>query len=137
MFKSKDNLDKQVQKVESETISSIIDQNMTITGELTFKGKTRIDGTFSGDINGEHLVLSSTGKITGDINVTSFICHGTIEGNILAGMVTARKGCTIRGKLKSDNLIVEPGASLDGEVKTTLENHPGNESKESTDTIST
>lgn len=121
MFKNKDSLEKQIQKVESETISSIVDQNMQINGELAFKGKTRIDGSVTGNINGEHLILSQSGTIVGDIEVTSFVCHGTIEGNVSAEMVTARKGCSIHGKVVTANLVVEPGAALDGEVKTIKE----------------
>lgn len=118
MFKSKDDLDKEVQKAENEAISSIVDQSMSISGELAFKGKTRIDGTINGNITGEHLVLSKSGKIIGDVKVHSFICHGSIDGNISADIVTARKGCVIQGKLEAGNLTVEPGATLDGEVKT-------------------
>lgn len=121
MFKNKDHLEKQIQKVESETISSIVDQNMTINGELSFKGKTRIDGNVNGNISGEHLILSQSGVITGDITVASFVCHGIIEGNVTAEIVTARKGSSIRGRVETANLVVEPGAALDGEVKTVSE----------------
>ncbi len=121
MFKNKDNLEKQIQKVESETISSIVDQNMTISGELSFKGKTRIDGAVSGNITGEHLILSQSGTIIGDIYVSSFVCHGSIEGNVNADIVTARKGSSIQGSVTAANLVVEPGAALDGEVKTVSE----------------
>ncbi len=124
MFKNKDNLEKQIQKVESETISSIVDQNMTINGELSFKGKTRIDGTVTGNITGEHLILSQSGTITGDISVSSFVCHGSIEGNVNADIVTARKGSSIQGRVTAANLVVEPGAALDGEVKTVSEPSP-------------
>lgn len=124
MFTIKNRLAKQIQKDDRETISSIVDQNMIITGELAFKGKTRIDGTVNGTINGEHLILSRSGIINGEVNVTSFICHGSIEGTVYAGTVTARKGCLIQGKLETKNLIVEPGASLDGEVKTAREVAP-------------
>jgi len=117
MFNKKDSLEKKLQQAESETITSIIDKTMTVRGEITFKGKTRIDGTINGDISGEHLILSESGKIVGDIKVSSFICHGTIEGNIVANLVTARKGCAIHGRLEATSLSVEPGASLDGEVK--------------------
>lgn len=118
MFKNKDNLEKQIQKVESETISSIVDQNMTISGELSFKGKTRIDGAVTGNITGEHLILSQSGVINGDISVSSFVCHGSIDGNVNADIVTARKGSSIHGRVTTANLVVEPGAALDGEVKT-------------------
>lgn len=120
MFNKKDGLDKEMQKAESETISSIIDKSMSISGEISFKGKTRIDGTINGDISGEHLILSESGKVVGDVKVSSFICHGSIEGNIKASLVTAKKGCSIHGKLEAGSLSVEPGAALDGEVRTTV-----------------
>jgi len=124
MFNKKDSLEKKLQQAESETITSIIDKTMTVRGEVTFKGKTRIDGTINGDITGEHLILSESGKIIGDIKVSSFICHGTIEGNIVANLVTARKGCAIHGRLEATSLSVEPGASLDGEVKAASKAQP-------------
>jgi len=117
MFSKKNGFDKEMQKAENETISSIIDKSMTVSGEMSFKGKTRIDGTINGNVSGEHLILSESGKIAGDIEVSSFICHGHLEGNITAKLVTARKGCSIIGKLEAGSLTVEPGATLDGEVK--------------------
>ena len=117
MFSKKNGFDKEMQKAENETISSIIDKTMSISGEMSFKGKTRIDGTINGNITGEHLILSESGKIIGDVKVSSFICHGYLEGNIAAKLVTAQKGCSIIGKLEAASLTVEPGATLDGEVK--------------------
>ena len=117
MFTKKNGLDKEMQKAENETISSIVDKTMSLSGEMSFKGKTRIDGTMNGNITGEHLILSESGKITGDVQVSSFICHGYLEGNVTAKLVTAKKGCSIIGKLEAASLTVEPGATLDGEVK--------------------
>lgn len=117
MFSKKEDIEKEIQKVESEAISSIIDKSMVITGQVTFKGKTRIDGAINGNIDGEHLILSKEGKVNGDINVSSFICQGTLVGNIDAKILTAKKGCSMKGKLIAGSLTVEPGASLDGEIK--------------------
>lgn len=114
--KKPDTLDKEIQKAEGEAISSIIDKSMTITGEIAFKGKAMIDGSINGNINGEHLILSKSGKIVGDIHVASFTCHGELQGNIQASIVVARKECAIRGKLEAGSLTVEPGALLDGEI---------------------
>ena len=125
MFKTKNNLAKQFQKVENETISSIVDQNMTINGELIFKGKARIEGTVNGNISGEHLILSQSGRVNGDIDVATFVCHGTIEGNVIADMVTAKKCSSIHGRVAAANLVVEPGAALDGEIKTISESATG------------
>jgi len=117
MFGKSGNVEQEMKKVESEAISSIIDKSMTITGEIAFKGKARIDGTINGNIDGEHLILSETGKVVGDITVSSFNCYGALEGNVKAGMVTARKDCSIKGKLEAESLTVEPGASIQGEIR--------------------
>ena len=109
--------DQEMKKVESEAITSIIDKTMTITGGITFKGKARIDGVVNGNIEGEHLVLSETGRINGDIIVSSFNCYGIIEGNIKTSMLTARKDCSIKGKLEAGSLTVESGAAIQGEIK--------------------
>lgn len=114
---SKDDVQEEIQKAESEAISSIIDKTMKITGEMTFQGKTRIDGTIQGNISGEHLILSESGRVTGDISASSFNCFGTLEGNVKANIITARKNCSIHGKLEAGSLTVEPGAALDGEIK--------------------
>ncbi len=118
MFSKKDDgIQEKMQKAESEAISSIIDKSMTINGEISFQGKTRIDGVVNGNINGEHLVLSGTGKVIGDIVASSFNCFGILEGNVKASIITARKDCTIHGRLEAGSLTVEPGACLDGEIK--------------------
>lgn len=117
MFGKAMNVEQEMKKVESEAISSIIDKSMTVNGEIVFKGKARVDGTINGNIEGEHLILSETGKVVGDVTVSSFNCYGSLEGNIKTNMLTARKNCSIHGKLEATSLTVEPGASIQGEIK--------------------
>jgi cytoskeletal protein CcmA (bactofilin family) len=117
LFTNKDDPEKEFQKAEDEAIASIIDQSASINGDLTFQGKTRIDGQMEGNIKGKHLILTKSGTIKGDIELTSFVCHGSMTGNIKSKIVTAKKGCSINGKLEAESLTVEPGASIDGEIK--------------------
>ena len=116
-------LEKEMQQAEGEAISSIIDKNMSITGDISFQGKAMIDGSINGNITGDHLILSKSGRITGDIHVTSFTGHGELIGDIQATIVTARKGGSIRGKIEAGTLTVEPGALLDGEIRTAMQEH--------------
>jgi len=117
VFGKKDDLTQDMQKAENEAISSIIDTTMTITGEISFKGKTRVDGRIVGNVQGEHLILSKSGTIEGDITVSSFVCHGSLKGNAKANIITLRKECSIVGRLEANSLTVDPGASVDGEIK--------------------
>ena len=117
IFNKKDDLHAEAAKASKEAISAIISKDMKITGELEFKGKARIDGSIEGNITGEYLVLSDTGKVKGDIVLDSLVCHGTVEGNIKAKLVTAQSTAVIIGKLEAGNLTVESGAILEGEIK--------------------
>ena len=117
LFNKKDSFEQESERAEKVTISSIIDTKMVMKGELLFEGKAQIDGTVEGNIKGEHLVLSECGKIIGDVKVSTFVCHGSLEGNIKSSMLSARKTCRIHGRIESNSLNVEPGARLDGEVK--------------------
>ncbi len=121
IFSHKDEAEKEFQKAEGEAISSILDKSIKLNGEFSFKGKTRIDGTIDGNISGEHLILSNTGTINGDVEVASFVCHGVIKGNIKSNFITAKKGSSIHGKVEAGSLTVEPGASLDGEIKAAMQ----------------
>ncbi|HBH27272.1 MAG TPA: cell shape determination protein CcmA [Desulfofustis sp.] len=120
MFNKKTDPKQVAEMAEKETITSIISKSMIVKGEISFEGKARIDGIVEGNVSGKHLILSETGSIKGDIKVTSLVSHGPIEGNISADLVTAKKGSSLHGKIATGNLAVEPGAAIDGEVKTTV-----------------
>ncbi len=124
IFSKKNSFEQESKKADKEAISSIIDARMIMKGELLFEGKTRIDGTVEGNIKGEHLILSEVGKVHGNIHVSTFVCHGTVEGNITASLVTACKSCRINGIIESNNLSVEPGAALSGEMKIATREEP-------------
>jgi cytoskeletal protein CcmA (bactofilin family) len=116
LFTKKNSLEEDVNRVSKEAISCIISQDMHITGEISFKGKARLDGSVDGNIKGEYLVLSETGRINGDLELEALVCRGTVEGNVNAKLVTAHITSVIRGKLTSKNLTVEPGATIEGEI---------------------
>lgn len=117
LFSKKDDYSKESQAAEKEAITSIVDAKMVIKGEISFEGKARVDGVVEGDIKGDHLILSKTGKVKGDITSTSCVCHGRLEGNLSAKLVTACKSSEILGSLEAGSLTVEPGAAISGEIR--------------------
>ncbi len=119
LFSKKNDFDQETARAEKEVIASIIDTKMTVSGELSFSGKARIDGTVEGNVKGEHLILSESGRVIGDITASSLVCHGTVEGNTNANLLNARKSCRIHGRIEATSLTVEPGAELNGEIKVT------------------
>jgi cytoskeletal protein CcmA (bactofilin family) len=100
-----------------EAISSIIGLEMAVNGDISFKGRMKVDGKIIGNVKGEHLILSNTGVITGDVDTDIFICQGRVDGNVKVKKMTVMKKGGINGKLEAVELEVEFGASLSGEIK--------------------
>lgn len=119
LFSKNNKLPTQTGSSSAGVITSVIAKDMRVTGELSFKGKARIDGIVEGNIKGEHLVLSESARIYGDLELVSLICHGSIEGNVKAQQVTTHNTASLHGNLAAASLTVEPGAKLNGEISAT------------------
>lgn len=102
---------------DNEPITSILDKNMQITGDVTYRGKARVDGRIEGNVSGEYLVLSEAGIISGDVEAETVICHGRIDGNVKAAKFNAKETAVITGRIEVEDLSVDFGASLSGEIK--------------------
>lgn len=111
--------DKKESSIPSQTtpISSIIGQDMTITGDLAFTSKIQLDGKIEGNLSGDCLVLSATGKVIGDVEANTIICYGQINGNIKVGELFLKKSGVINGRVETSDLSVESGGALNGEIK--------------------
>jgi len=131
-FTKKEILPQQISRNANDVISSIVSKEMRVTGEISFKGKARIDGIVEGNIKGEHLVLSQTGKVYGDLELVSLICHGSIEGNVKAQQLTMHSTAALHGNLAAVSLTVEPGAKLNGEITASSQQQAGSQPTPST-----
>jgi len=100
-----------------ETTPSIIGKEMTLVGDVCFKGKLRLDGKIKGNIMGDYLILGETGHVSGDIEVAHFTCQGRVEGNVNVKKLHVIKEGNINGKVETNDLSVESGAVLNGEIK--------------------
>ena len=103
--------------VDKGPINSILDEGMAVAGNLSFKGKARVDGRIEGNVSGDYLILSESGIIIGDIEVQVFVCQGRVDGNIKAEKLHAQNAAKISGSLDVIDLTVDSGASLNGDVK--------------------
>jgi cytoskeletal protein CcmA (bactofilin family) len=97
--------------------TSILATEMSVLGNITFKGSLRLDGKVEGNVKGEQLILGITGRVIGDIDAADVVCHGHVEGNVTAKKLYVMKGSTISGSVDTPDLSVESGAQLNGEIK--------------------
>lgn len=100
-----------------DAITSIIGKDMQLVGDLSFKGRLRLDGRAEGNIKGEYLILGEEGVVNGDVACDIFVCSGKVEGNVNVKKLHVIKGGVISGKVETLDLTVESGAFLNGEVK--------------------
>ena len=104
-------------ETKSEMITSVIGADMQLVGDVSFKGKLRLDGKAEGHIRGEYLILGETGTISGDVVVNTFVCSGRVEGTVNVKKLYVVKSGFIQGKVETMDLAVESGAVLNGEIK--------------------
>lgn len=114
--KRKDRVKSRFSDSDKNAITGIINEGMIITGNISFRGKVRIDGEIQGDIKGESLILSESGTIKGEVEIGSFICYGRVEGNVIAERLLVKKTASIEGKMDITELSIDAGASLMGNV---------------------
>lgn len=104
-------------KSNPDAISTILGEGTEITGDMSFKDTMRVDGQFDGNLNGDHLIVSATGKILGDVVATSCVCYGQIVGNLTVEKLQVKATGRIDGTVSTDDLEVESGSILSGEIR--------------------
>ncbi len=102
-----------------QTADSRIDFETTIEGKIEFKGTFMLDGILNGDLMGKPYeqttaVISSRGKINGNIICTNAVVAGTVLGDIRAQSLELHAGAKVLGDMYYDTLQVDPTAEING-----------------------
>ncbi|ADH84804.1 bactofilin family protein [Desulfurivibrio alkaliphilus] len=103
--------------LEAGAVTSILGQELQMEGDVSFKGKLRLDGRVKGNVQGDYLILGENGVVNGDVQVNTFVCSGRVDGNVNAKKFQISNRGVINGKVEASDLAVESGAALNGEVK--------------------
>ncbi len=89
-----------------------------VTGKLTFRGRTRIEGEAEGEIRGEEIVIEQSAVISAKVWATTMSIAGRVTGELVASerielLATARAKCTI----STPRLALVEGAQFEGDCK--------------------
>jgi cytoskeletal protein CcmA (bactofilin family) len=91
----------------------IIGVNSSVKGDLDSKGVIRIDGSVTGNISADWIIIGSTGVIIGNIAGRGAVIDGHIEGNITLSEITEIKSNgDVRGEIHTTRLSISEGAFL-------------------------
>jgi cytoskeletal protein CcmA (bactofilin family) len=95
---------------------SVLHDDITVNGTLTGEGILDLAGSFEGDLSVDTLVLTKTGKITGNVTARSVTIEGNLDGTISAISVVLRTSARVTADIVSQNLVIESGASITGHI---------------------
>ncbi len=95
----------------------ILGPTTSFEGSVEIGGDLRVDGSFKGELRCRRLVLAAGGSFEGKARVGDILIEGAFVGEIVAeGLVTLRRGATVRADVLYRRLAVEEGALFDGKM---------------------
>jgi len=96
---------------------STIGEDLTITGNVTSKGKLHLDGEIQGDVHCVALVLGENAQLNGGVVAEDVMVRGRLIGSVRALRVMLQSQAHVEGNIFHKGLAVEQGAHFEGESR--------------------
>jgi cytoskeletal protein CcmA (bactofilin family) len=96
---------------------SIIDNDLTVEGILSSKGKLVVKGTVRGQLDGETVIIAKEGAVYAETKVSSMTVAGIFEGNVKASeelVILSTGKCS--GRVVCKDLVIEAKGILNAQV---------------------
>lgn len=95
---------------------NMISEGTHVKGSLNTKSDIRIAGTLEGEAKAKgKVIISSTGKVEGDVEAVDADIAGTIEGEVrTTNKLILRQSAVINGDIHTKTMLVEEGAQING-----------------------
>ena len=96
---------------------TLIEQDASFEGKLTFAGTVEIKGKFKGQVFSEGtLIVSESAQVEAQIDVDTIIIRGQVEGQIHAKrLIEIHPPAVVRGEIRSPGLVISEGALFEGQ----------------------
>jgi cytoskeletal protein CcmA (bactofilin family) len=99
-----------------ETSISYLDQGSKISGQLFFARPALIAGQIDGEIDGTEVTIAESAVLSARVRAESVVVCGEVKGDITASVrIELRSAAKVIGNLTAPTLVVEEGATLEGE----------------------
>lgn len=106
-----------MKKSTSKGIETFLGLEASLEGRLSFEGTVRIDGHFTGGIEGNEgvMVIGEKAVIDADIVVHTAVVYGKVSGNIRAtNRIELHQPARVFGDLSSPVVIIDAGVVFHG-----------------------
>jgi cytoskeletal protein CcmA (bactofilin family) len=98
-------------------LTALLGRGTRFDGKLYFTGRLRIDGSFTGEIRSDDvLVIGDGADVTAEIDVDTVIVRGgTVTGNVRARTaIELYVPARIVGNLRSPSIFIDKGVKIEG-----------------------
>jgi cytoskeletal protein CcmA (bactofilin family) len=97
---------------------SLLDAQLSVTGDLETTGSLRIEGALEGTVlSADSVVVGVGSRISGDIHAREVIVGGTITGNVHASeRVELQATAVVTGDVHTGSILVQEGGVVNGRV---------------------
>jgi cytoskeletal protein CcmA (bactofilin family) len=104
-----------------------------VTGKIILAGTGRIEGKVEGEIAAQDtLVIGDTAVVNAQVSGETIVIHGRVTGDVTARQkLELRTGSKVSGNISAPRLIVEEGATFEGQC--TMGGTPAGKAAEKTD----
>lgn len=99
----------------TEKLESFVGTSSNFKGDIDTKGTLRIDGTMTGNINADWVILGEKAILKGNITARGIIIGGKVEGNLKAKEIVELKSKGhIIGDISTIKLTIAEGGIFEG-----------------------
>jgi cytoskeletal protein CcmA (bactofilin family) len=97
---------------------SLVDEHLTLRGEIQTEGTIRVDGRVEGaGHRADTLIIGTHGLVVGDIEAREVIVSGSIDGNVVASArIEVHVSASIRGNIAAGTMLLHEGGTISGRV---------------------
>ena len=97
---------------------SVIDHELTVSGDVHTKGTIRVDGRVEGSLHREDtLIIGAGGTVIGNIEAREVVIGGTLHGNLtVSERVEVQATATITGDIRAAAVHLLEGGTVHGHI---------------------
>tara|TARA_B110000263_G_C15211470_1_gene465429 strand:- start:559 stop:876 length:318 start_codon:yes stop_codon:yes gene_type:complete len=96
----------------SDNTKTIIQEDVTIKGNIFEKEDLLINGKMEGNLKGENIEIENKAEIKGNIKSKDLTLSGKIKGEIESNKIHISSTANVEGNIKQKILSIDEGAKL-------------------------
>src|SRR6266487_902117 len=98
---------------------NVLNSDVELKGTLKFAGEMTFDGKLDGDISSDgSLQLGDNAAVKGNINVSTVVVRGKVNGNITAKeKIDIKTKAELFGDIRAPKLVIEEGVTFVGKTE--------------------